>query len=74
MTDIANEALTIAEEIAPTAPIVEAAEAVATTVSDPTPAKIMADIELVTNLATQLKEAMSNAHPSLLTFLKLLSL
>lgn len=55
-----------------TPPIVEAVEDVSKTVIDPSPANIVADVELVLNLAKQMKDALSGAHPSFIDLIKLL--
>lgn len=46
-------------------PIVEVAQAVAATVSNPNPAILVEDVVLAHKLATDLKTALNGKHPSL---------
>jgi hypothetical protein len=72
MSNVANEILTAAQVIAPNAPAVEAAVAVMATAANPSPANILADIELAISLVKQLKAALAGTHPSVLALVKLL--
>ena len=58
--------------IAKDAPIVEIAEAVAETVTNPTPEQIITDVELIISLIKQLRAALANTHPSILAVVKAL--
>lgn len=58
--------------VAPTAPVVELAGAAIATAADPTPSTILADIELITTVAKELRAKLANVHPSLVAILKAL--
>jgi len=73
MTDVASEALEVAKEIDPNAPIVQAAEAAVNTVSDLSVSNIVADIELIVKLVNQLKAKLQGVHPNLIDIIKALS-
>lgn len=51
-------------------PVIEAADDVMKTAADPSPANMLADIELAMSLVSKLKEALSSAHPSIWMFVK----
>jgi len=72
MNTIETEIVNAANEIAPNAPIVEAAVAVATTIADPTPVNILADLELALALVKQFKANIAGLHPSILNIIKAL--
>lgn len=64
--------LNAAEALAPTAPVVQATEAVISTIANPTAATILNDIELAISLVKQLKAHLNSSHPSLANIVKLL--
>lgn len=62
--------LNAAEQISPNAPIVQAAEAVAATVADPSPETIVNDLITAHTLVAEFKAAMANLHPTVANFFK----
>lgn len=68
----ANEVASVSAESVPNAPITQIVDAVAKTIADPSPANIVADIELATNLVSQLKANLSGTHPSIMGIIKAL--
>ncbi len=70
MSNIVQEAMTVADEVAPTVPAVEIAKAAVETAANPSPTNILADIELVISLTKQLKAAVNGKHPILLELIK----
>jgi len=54
-----------------TPPVVEVVEAVASTLASPSPANILADVELALSLIKQLK-ALAASHPTLKTLIEAL--
>lgn len=69
MTNIATEALEVANAIAPNAPVVATGAAIAATVGDPSPSNIIADIELALSLIKQLT-ALMRKHSSIVAIVK----
>lgn len=51
-------------------PLVEAAEAVAATVADPSPLNIINDLELAYKLLNEFRDAISGLHPSVSNLFK----
>jgi len=72
MTDVASEVLSVANEVAPEAPIVEVANAAVATVADLGPSTVLSDIELAVSLITQLKTIVSNVSGDTLDKIKTL--
>jgi hypothetical protein len=70
MSDVAQEVVNAAETLAPNAPALEVAEAAVSTITNPSPENIVADIELAAKLIGQLKTLLSNGHPSLKALLE----
>ena len=71
MSDVPEMVEAVAEAC-PNSPVAEVVEAAVKTASDPSPANLMADIELALSLAGQLKSLLSSSHPSLLALVKLM--
>ena len=72
MSDIASEIITAANQAAPTAPVVEVAEAALNTALSPSPANILSDLELAINLVKSFKAQIAGLHPSVINIIKLL--
>lgn len=70
MNQVTDEVLKVAEGVAPEAPIVEAAAAVAATVADPSASNLINDVELAVKLVKQIKAKLANAHPSVWDLIK----
>ena len=64
--------LEMSDENTNEAPIVEAGAAIVNSLANPTPANILADIELALRLVQELKDKLSGAHPSIWDLLKAL--
>lgn len=64
MLSIIKDLLQLAKQYKPDAPIIDIAEAAINTAVNPTPANILADIELATKLVNQFKNDISNLHPN----------
>lgn len=54
------------------APIIQAAEAIETTIANPSPSNIVADIELAIDLVKQFKANIAGLHPSVINIIKAL--
>jgi hypothetical protein len=72
MTNVINEILEVGQEVIPNAPAVQAVAAISETIANPNPVNIVADIELATNLVTQLKANLAGTHPSIMGLIKAL--
>ncbi len=72
MNEVNSEILSAAQQIAPNAPAVEVASAAISTVESPSPANILADIELAISLIKQFKAALANVHPSVANLVKMI--
>ena len=73
MTDEAVQAVeAVANAVSPHAPILKAAEAVVTTIADPSPNTLVSDFELAVQLVDELKAKLSGAHPSIMNIIKAL--
>ena len=70
MNKVETDILEAAQEVAPNAPIVQVAAAIASTAANPSPANILADMELAIKLVKEFRAAISKFHPSVLTFIK----
>ena len=71
-SEVVNEVLNAAQEVAPNAPVVEAAVAAVSTVADPSPANLLADVELAYKLIQQFKADIAGLHPTVGNILKAL--
>jgi len=69
MTSVAENVVQAAEEVAPSAPVVEVAGAVAATVASPTIPVLAEDLLLAHKLAEDLKTQLAGKHPSLLNMI-----
>ena len=72
VNEVEKEVVAAAEQIAPSAPAVEVLEAAVNTAIDPSPANILADIELAIKLVNEFKANVGNLHPSVLGIIKAL--
>ena len=72
MNTVESDVLAVANQVAPQSPAVEAIQAVADTIADPSPTNIIADVELALKLAKKLKVALSNMHPTVTNVIKAL--
>ncbi len=72
MNTIANDALAVAKELDPNAPLVQAADAVLETAANPSVSNIVSDIMLVEKLVAEIKAKLVGVHPSALAYLKAL--
>lgn len=64
MNQVESNIVQAVEQVAPNAPAVQVAEAALSTVSNPSIANILADIELVISLSKQIK-ALAASHPTI---------
>lgn len=70
MTDVVNEALSVAETIDPNAPAIEIASAAINTAEAPTTANIVADVELAISLVKKLQDSLAGTHPTVMKVVK----
>ncbi len=70
MTSLAETVIADAAQAAPEVPALQAAEAAAETVIDPSPSNILNDIETVLHIVKELKVKLAGTHPSLLELIK----
>ena len=70
VSKVINDVVNVASQVAPQAPIVEAAEAAIATVASPTPVNYLADIQLAISIISTIKQHLDGKHPSLWGALK----
>ena len=72
MNTIEKDALAVANQLDPSAPVVEAANAALATAADPSVSNIVADLILAEKLVAEIKAKLTGTHPSILAYLKAL--
>lgn len=70
MNELEKNALEAVEELVPTAPAVEVAEAAVNTITNPSVENLMADIKLAYDLVKEFKTKLAGLHPSVLNLIK----
>lgn len=63
MSTVLSDTETVLKQVAPSSAALQATEAVATTIADPSILNILADIELAKNLFSQVKAALATQSP-----------
>ena len=69
---LADKVMGMLNDVAPASPAVEVAEAVAATVVAPTPANLIADVELAITLFKEFRAKTAGLHPTVWDVIKLL--
>lgn len=70
MNTVEKDALAVANQLDPSAPVVEAANAALATAVDPSVGNIVSDIELVFSLVKEIKAKLAGVHPTVLAVFK----
>lgn len=72
MNTVETDILNAAQTVAPDSPVVQIAGAAIATAADPSPANILADLELAVSLVKKFKDEISTVHPSVLALVKMM--
>jgi hypothetical protein len=72
MNKVEQDAVAMANQVDQNAPILQVAEAAVSTVLNPGPASIVADLELAVTLVQEFKAKLAGMHPSVLNLVKAL--
>jgi hypothetical protein len=72
MNELETKVLGAIESVDPNAPAVQVAAAAASTAADPSPANLIADVELALSLFKSFKASLSGLHPTVWNVIKLL--